>query len=318
VLGAVVAIFLLIGGASAAQPSAPGQIAYIGKYQGTPAIYLANADGSNRTLVARGVTDHTTFSWSPDGDRLAFTRGGGRSQEIWLVNADGSGLTQLTHSASKRKRTDFDWSEDPSWSSDGLRIAFDGQRNISASLGGQIYVIRTNGAGERRVTQRPGPTFFPAWAPDGRVLFEEWLGHWGQPDPKGIAQWVHNGRIDLYTMNADGSGRRRIARIRNEVDHCACSGWSPDGTKITYEAAEAGGKPDIWVMNADGTGRTQLTHHPSRDENPDWSPDGSQIAFYSERTGNGQIWVVNADGSGERRVTRDPWYDQAVRWRPEG
>src|SRR5205807_4037283 len=96
----------------------------------------------------------------------------------------------------------------------------------------------------------------------------------------------------------------------------ACAVWSPDETQIAYEAAESGGKPDIWVMNADGTGRIQLTQSPARDENPDWSPDGTRIAFYSERTGNAQIWVINADGSGEQRITHDPWYDQAVRWRP--
>jgi TolB protein len=69
-------------------------------------------------------------------------------------------------------------------------------------------------------------------------------------------------------------------------------------------------------MNADGSDRTQLTHHRARDENPDWSPDGTQIAFYSERVGNAEIYVMNADGLQERRVTRDPWYDQAVRWEP--
>jgi Tol biopolymer transport system component len=317
-LGATVGLFIAIGGASAAAPSPPDQIAYIGKYQGVPALYLANADGGNRTLIARGVTDHTTFSWSPDGQRLAVTRGGGTSQEVWLVNADGSGLSRLTHSAGKRRHTDFDWSEDASWSPDGTRIAFDGQRAIYDSSPQQIYVIGADGSGESKLTHTAAPSIDPTWAPNGRILFEEWLGHWGTPDPQGIVNWVSNRRLDLYTMNADGSALRRIARVHNEVDHCACPAWSPDGTKIAYEAAEAGGKPDIWVMNADGTGRKQLTHDPARDENPDWSPDGTQIAFYSERTGNGQIWVIGADGSGEHRVTHDRWYDQAVRWRPAG
>jgi hypothetical protein len=62
--------------------------------------------------------------------------------------------------------------------------------------------------------------------------------------------------------------------------------------------------------------RRQLTHHRARDENPDWSPDGTQIAFYSERVGNAEIYVMNADGLQETRVTRDPWYNQAIRWEP--
>ena len=314
---ASVLVATMVAGASAARSAEPGQFAYVGKYQGTPALYLANADGSSRTLIARGVSDHTTFSWSPDGRRLAFTRGGGSSLEIWVVNADGTGLKQVTRSAGKRRRTDFDFSENPSWSPDGRWLAFDGERRFSAGNGNQVFVIHPDGTGERQLTHAQVPEWVPAWAPDGRILFEHWLGRWSAPDPQGNQVFRHDGRIDLFTINAQGGDRHRIARVRSEFDHCACAAWSPDGTQIVYEAAEAGGKPDIWVMDADGTARMQLTDHPARDENPDWSPDGTQIAFYSERTGNAQIWVIDAGGnSPERRVTHDPWYDQAVRWRP--
>jgi TolB protein len=71
-------------------------------------------------------------------------------------------------------------------------------------------------------------------------------------------------------------------------------------------------------MNADGSAQTRLTHSPARDENPDWSPDGTQIAFYSERPGNAEIYVMNSDGTQQVRATHDPWYDQAVRWKPMG
>jgi Tol biopolymer transport system component len=69
-------------------------------------------------------------------------------------------------------------------------------------------------------------------------------------------------------------------------------------------------------MNADGSDRRQLTNHRARDENPDWSPDGTQIAFYSERVGNADHLRHERRRSPERRMTRDPWYDQAVRWEP--
>jgi Tol biopolymer transport system component len=301
------------GGAVAAAPASSAQIAYIGKYMGTPALYLANSDGSDRQLLAPDVVDHTTFSWSPDGVRIAFTRGPEGKAEIYVVNADGSGLKQLTHSSGKRKRTPSDYSVNPSWSPDGETIAFNGQRAYSAGSGDQTFLIHADGTGERQLTRAQAPEWVPAWSPDGRtILFEHWDGRWG------ARYWVHNGQIDLYTVNADGSGRRRVAHIRNERGNCACATWSPDGTKIAYEAAGANGKPDIYVMNADGSGQTRLTRSPSRDENPDWSPDGTQLAFYSERSGNAQIYVMNADGTEQRRVTHDPWYDQAVRWRPAG
>jgi Tol biopolymer transport system component len=132
-------------------------------------------------------------------------------------------------------------------------------------------------------------------------------------------------RMVFYTMHRDGKTKRRIAQVRTTTwtvgnasyYYCACAAWSPDGRKIAYEAVTERKKPAIFVMNADGTNPTRLTRLAwSRDENPDWSPDGTQIAFYSERKGNGQVYVMNADGTNQHRVTRDPWYDCCPRWKP--
>jgi Tol biopolymer transport system component len=191
-------------------------------------------------------------------------------------------------------------------------IVFDGSRSNRRTQVFPILTVRADGTGERMLTRPQTPDEFPTWSPDGTsILFDHPLGRWGSD-----GTFHADGRIDLVTMNPEGSGRRKIAQVRNEPDHCACPAWSPDGTTIAYEAAGPSGKPDIYTMNADGSGEIQLTTDPSRDENPDWSPDGTQIAFYSERRGNGQIYLMNADGTNQHRITRDPWYDQAVRWRP--
>jgi Tol biopolymer transport system component len=289
-------------------PGTSTRIAYIG----TDAIYLANIDGSARELIVRGVDEHTTFSWSPDGRQLAFSGGHKRAEVIFIVNVDGSGVKRLTQPPRGRRRTE-DWSQNPSWSPDGKWIAFDGARKATGDfLLPDIYVMRADGTGERRLVGGRALQWLPVWSPDGRtILFEQWVGI---PKPSRIED--PNKLVDLYTINPDGSGKRKLTRISVEVDHCACAVWSPDGTKIAYEAAGVRGRSDIFVMNADGSDRRQLTHHRARDENPDWSPDGTQIAFYSERVGNAEIYVMNADGLQERRVTRDPWYNQAVRWEP--
>ena len=57
------------------------------------------------------------------------------------------------------------------------------------------------------------------------------------------------------------------------------------------------GNAEIYVINADGSGLTNLTNDPGNDYDPDWSPDGRQIAFSSTRDGNYEIYVMNADGS---------------------
>jgi Tol biopolymer transport system component len=71
-------------------------------------------------------------------------------------------------------------------------------------------------------------------------------------------------------------------------------------------------------LNADGTGVTRLTNDPLRDAEPAWSPDGTKIAFTSNRDGNHEIYVLNADGTGVTRLTNDPLRDAEPAWSPDG
>ncbi len=75
---------------------------------------------------------------------------------------------------------------------------------------------------------------------------------------------------------------------------------------------------DIWVVNANGSGLQRLTTDPANDFDPSWSPDGSKIAFRSERDGNNEVYVMNADGSGQRDVSRHPTDDWGPTWSPDG
>ena len=79
------------------------------------------------------------------------------------------------------------------------------------------------------------------------------------------------------------------------------------------------GNREIYVMNADGTGPTRLTVDPAGDVDPDWSPDGSKIAFVSGRDDTyGEIYVMNADGSGLNRLTNNAVLDFSPAWSPDG
>jgi Tol biopolymer transport system component len=142
----------------------------------------------------------------------------------------------------------------------------------------------------------------PAWSPDGRRIAFMRLS------PAG---W------DVYVMNTDGSGQRRLARNA----WLAAPAWSPDGRKIAFERPRrdrnAEGyaiNSEIFVVTADGSGERRLTRNTGRDSNPVWSPDGRRIAF--ER--NWQVSVMNADGSGQRRLTRNGGRNFAPAWSPDG
>src|SRR6476660_8591990 len=105
-----------------------------------------------------------------------------------------------------------------------------------------------------------------------------------------------SGDTEIYTMNPDGTGVRRLT---HSPKYDAPAAWSPDGRKLLfYSQRSAGG--DVWVMNADGTGQRNLTTNPAHDGPGGWSPDGRQIVFDSSRDGNG-IYVMKADGSGVKR-----------------
>ena len=111
-------------------------------------------------------------------------------------------------------------------------------------------------------------------------------------------------REEIYAVNADGSGLRRLTR-NWKTD--SPSAWSPDGRKILFLRS---GHPDVWVMIADGSGKRNLTSsvtYPlASHESPAWSPNGRKILFVSNR-GDGnwpEVYVMNADGSGKRKLTR--------------
>jgi TolB protein len=70
----------------------------------------------------------------------------------------------------------------------------------------------------------------------------------------------------------------------------------------------------VWAIDADGTDLTRLTHSPGPDFDPSWSPDGTQIAFRSERSGEPEIWVMNADGTDQRRLAAG----LSPAWSPDG
>lgn len=176
-----------------------------------------------------------------------------------------------------------------------------------------IYVIREDGSGLRRLTASRGADYSPLWSPDGkRILFGS----------------NRDGDDELFVMDASGRNVRQLTRNR-ALD--LTPQWSPDGRWIAF-ASDRGrpGEPEIWVMRADGSAARRLVRTPAhawqdRQYSPTWSPDGRRIVFTMAATAeNPELYAVGADGRGLKRLTRtggslhEPADDTMPDWSPDG
>jgi len=258
-------------------------------------IYVMSASGADAAPLvssARFTADWHP-AWSPDGAKLAFVSNRDANAQIYVVNADGSGLARLTNNAAS--------DQEPVWSPDGTKIAFASSRDGRF----EIYVMNPDGSGVTRVSSEQAEEFEPSWSPDGaRIAFTT----------------VRDGHEEVYVMNADGSG---VTRLTNAPAGNLEPSWSPDGARIAFRS-NRDGNPQIYVMNADGSGVTRLSNNSDGDMQPSWSPDGSRIAFTKNVSGCDDvdcwdfynIYVINGDGSGLTHLVGAGGLDSDPAWRP--
>lgn len=253
--------------------------------------------------------------------------------DIYIVDADGSNLTHLTHGM------------DPAWSPDGSKIAF---AEWATPWG--IYIMNADG-GDEILVFSSNVARSPVWSPDGsqiafyfetegwtapwkaclegygcftlvpRMLQQEWHlgvvdvadGYLHQPycdrfafSPtwSGDGEWlVYDGDHGLSLTTVEGPNNRSFS----DNVHDQFPVTSPDGSRIAFHHWQHD-HWEIYVMNTDGSGRQPLTRSSPllerRPHNvaPAWSPDGEQIVFVSDRGGKWEFYVMDADGSDQRTI----------------
>ncbi len=167
-------------------------------------------------------------------------------------------------------------------------------------------------------TPLPPPTEAPTATPTPVPQPTEAPTATSVPPPPSRGQVVfmskRDGNCEIYVMNPDGTGLRRLTNHGAVDDEPV---WSPNGQLIAF-MSERDGPGEIYVMNADGSGLRNLTNHPASDTYPSWSPDGQRIVFESDRSGNQDIWVMNRDGSNPVNLTNHPAKDIQPDWSPDG
>jgi Tol biopolymer transport system component len=257
-------------------------------------LFTVGADGTDaRQITHLTDSDATWPAWSPDGARIAFERDFGSRAVIYTMSADGSDLRALRVAGI---------SGEPSYSPDGSELTFG---RFMPGKEASIWIMSASGSHLRRVTTNPLPKNdgCGGCAGQGSSVFS--------PDGKHIAfTWVKGAHsAAIYVVGTNGKSLHRLTPfgrgLADKID------WSPDGTRIAFASPEFG-RPgqsvNVYTIRTDGTRLQQLTHERGgtvNDALDSWSPDGTQIAFVSNRAGGPpEVYAMNADGTNPTQLTR--------------
>lgn len=257
-------------------------------------ILVVNVEQSSKDLVwsaAASVGPVHDLVWSPDGSAfaLSITPEGAGNREIFRLEADGSGLRNLT------KTADVDENH-PRWEPGGDRIVFVRQPSVHVMADFEVWTM--NGHGSDQTFLAPGTA--PQWSPDGkRIAFDD--------------------NVDVWIMERDGGNVRKLTaaeeRFRDGCDRLKVQfirpQWAPSSDRLVLTSVSCGGL-DLWTLGIGDSDPVRLTEG-GQDRAPRWSPDGEKILFQDGRN----IRVIDLTTGETRMVSRgDRYVDRHASWRP--
>ncbi len=281
-------------------------------------IYLLEVEtGYVRRLTSDETSSHSP-TFSPDGRYIVFCRGGtswwrkgyvgSANSEIWRlpISIDGD---QITVGKAERL-TNYngnDWW--PMVSQDGW-LYFVSDRKGAFNIWRMQFVGLKNGQEPKaeQITNHADRVLYPSMSRDGRfIVYEHDFSLWVVPTKGGSPK-----QLTIYAPSDELQNRQQRLTLTSQATEFALS---PDGKQIAFVV-----RGEIFVVNADKGGEAkQITDHPYRDFDINWSPDSRKLAFISERDGNNEVYIVDVKTKELKRLTNTPdAAESKPKWSPTG
>ncbi len=242
-----------------------------------------------------------TATFPGKNGRIAFVNVSGNGSDVFTMNPDGSDVRQLTFFGSSGGVVCC-----ASWSPDGGEVVFAAEpEGISTA---QIWIVNTDGSNLHQLLNDPsGFDQDPSFSPSGSQIV--------------FTRCVNN--CTIYRMQANGTGLTALIPFDPNPDvNEFQAAYSPDGTVIAFDSFTRGGViAAIYLMNANGSNIRQLTPAAIEAIQPDWSPDGTKVAFWVNCCDPQapQIWTIRNDGTGLTQLTNvQNALDFTPSWSPQG
>ncbi len=215
------------------------KIAYVSFEKKKPIIFVQSLSGQ-RTVLANFKGNNSAPSWAPDGNKLAIVLTYGANSQVYTINADGSGLQQITKSSAI--------DTEPTWSNDGLWIYFSSDRGGKP----QIYKVSSSGGEPQRVTFEGAYNVSPRFSPDG----------------KSLAMIRNDGGKFRVALQDLASGQ---VQILSEGSQDESPSFAPNGRLLLY-ATRTGGHGALAAVSADGRVKQSLNESGGDIREPAWGP----------------------------------------------